>query len=429
MSNTKQMARRRNVFSAISNSLILRNRTLLGVSLAVFAAYTGAGMVGPVRVLYAQQQGASLVIIDAMASAFLVSNFLFQYPVGWLADHRGRKQIIIIGLLAQALIAAAYLPVSNPTLFIVLRFVEGIGSAAILPPARALIVDNVPPEQQGEAYGTFSAFYYAGFLLGPGIGGMIATWGYSTAFIGAIVTRLVAVVIVMLMVTATVVHKTPADAPQLDVTITEPVITKHSLYRALFILPLVGAYILAFGDYLYLGFDMTLMPLWMHDHLKATVVVIGIAYMTWSLPTMLLSPFTGRVADRKRRSTLILIFGLAQVPLYITYGLANTALLVVIIFGIHGIVYAFIQPAVDASVAAASLSGVRARVQGLYTTVGLFGAFIGASAFSWLYALNFRLPLYALGLGYGLCVLIGGLLIRRAEQRAKHAPYEVGDGG
>ena len=59
---------------------MLRNRTLLAVSLAVAAAYTGIGMVDPVRVLYARQQGASLQIIGAMAAAYLIANFAAQYP-------------------------------------------------------------------------------------------------------------------------------------------------------------------------------------------------------------------------------------------------------------------------------------------------------------------------------------------------------------
>src|SRR5437764_913485 len=132
---------------------MLRNRTLLAISLSVCAAYAGIGMVGPVRVLFAQAHGASLVIIGAMASAYLISNFVFQYPVGWLADRWGRKEVMILGLLSQAILSLAYLFVADPILFVVLRFVEGMAAAAILPSARALIIDAVPEEQQGEAYG------------------------------------------------------------------------------------------------------------------------------------------------------------------------------------------------------------------------------------------------------------------------------------
>ncbi len=385
---------------------MLRNRTLLAVSLTVCAAYVGIGMVGPVRVLYAQSRGASLVIIGAMASAYLISNFVFQYPVGWLADRWGRKEIMIVGLLAQAALSLAYLLVENPLLFVGLRFIEGIAAAAILPSTRALIVDVIPPEKRGEAYGIFNAFFSAGFLLGPGIGGLIATTGYASAFIGAAAFRVVAIVIVIFLI----------HAPKQSAAITTKELPIVS-YKALITLPLIGAYFLAFGDYLYLGFDLTLMPLWMHDHLGASVAVIGIAYMTWAIPNMLLSPITGRIADRTRRSLLILIFGFAQVPIYLIYGLVNAAILVVVLFGVHGILYAFVQPAVDTHLASASASNMRARVQGLYSTAGLIGAFAGASGFSPLYEINFRLPLFAMGIAFGLCVLIGGSLIRLSERR------------
>src|SRR2546421_2494511 len=96
------------------DNLLFQNRVLLAVSLSVFAAYTGIGMVVPVRVLYAESRGASLAIISAMASAYLISNFVFQYPVGWLADRWGRKPVMIVGLLMQAALSAAYLWITDP---------------------------------------------------------------------------------------------------------------------------------------------------------------------------------------------------------------------------------------------------------------------------------------------------------------------------
>jgi MFS family permease len=128
------------------------------------------------------------------------------------------------------------------------------------------------------------------------------------------------------------------------------------------------------------------------------------------------APFGGRIADRGRRWRLILIFGLAQVPIYVVYGLATTAWLVVGFFAVHAVLYSYVQPAVDAHVAAASPVEARARVQGMYTTVGLVGAFVGANLLTPLYTLDFRLPLFVLGAGYGLCILAGGLLIRRTER-------------
>jgi MFS family permease len=386
---------------------MLRNKTFVAVSIAVCAAYIGIGLVGPVRILYAQSRGASLAIISAMASAFLLSNFAAQYPAGWLADRWGRIPIMVAGLLVQALLSLAYLFISDPVLFVALRLVEGVASAAVLPSARALIADAVVPEQRGEAYGLFGAFFNAGLLIGPALGGLLATTGYASAFIGAVACRLMALAIVVALV-----------PPARQRGLAAPAEGNATRVRELFRLPLVGSYVLAFGDYLYLGFDLALMPLWMHDHLGASVAVIGLAYVAWAAPSMVLSPIGGRVADRARRSRQILLFGLAQVPLYILYGLASSAWLIVGLFAIHALFYSFIQPAVDAHVATAAAVDARARVQGMYAMVGVVGAFVGANALTPLYALNFRLPLFALGAAYGACVLVGGLLVRRSEARA-----------
>jgi MFS family permease len=385
---------------------MLRNRTLLAVSFTVAAAYTGIGMVGPVRVLYARQQGATLEIIGAMASAYLIANFVAQYPASWLADRWGRRRMMVLGLIAQALLSVAYIFVVDPLLFVVLRCVEGFAAAPVLPTARALIADAVPDEQRGRAYGFFGACFNFGFLAGPALGGLLASTGYASAFWGAALCRVAALVIVLLFVPAAPAHVYQATARGRGAV---------ARWRALIGVPLVGAYILAFGDYLYLGFDLALMPLWMHDHLGATVAVIGLAYVAWAIPSVVLAPLGGRFADRTRRSRLILIFGLAQVPIYVVYGLATSAWLVVGFFAVHAMLYACVQPAVDAHVAAASPVDARARVQGVYATVGLVGAFVGANLLTPLYAVDFRLPLFALGAGYGLCVLAGGWLVRRAE--------------
>jgi hypothetical protein len=75
------------------------------------------------------------------------------------------------------------------------------------------------------------------------------------------------------------------------------------------------------------------------------------------------------------------------------------------------------EPAVDAHVAASTVAGARARIQGLYSAAGLVGGFVGASGCIFLYGLNFRLPLYTIGVLFGICVLVGGILIRITESR------------
>ncbi len=432
----------RSTTEAVKKRSLLRNPMLLAISLTVFASFSGLGMVNTVRVLYAQAHGASLGIISAMASAYLIANFLFQYPAGWAADRWGRRQVMIVGLMAQATLTLVYLFINDPVTFIGLRFLEGIAAAGIVPSARALVTDSIPSEQQGEAFGIFNAFFNAGFLLGPGIGGLLATTGFASAFIGAVLFRLAAIALLLTMVKAAGKTKqasiaeasqallkpvTGALANVLTGRRKSPGIQFAFLYKTLLTLPLIGAYLIIFGDFLYLGFDQTLLPIWLHDHLGADIATIGFVYVSWSIPNILLSPLSGRVADRRRRSLLILIFGLAQVPIYIGYGLANTVLIVLILSVIHGVVYAFIQPALDSLVAASSAVDARARVQGFYAAVGFIGAFIGASGFTPLYAINFRLPLFTMGAVFGVCILVGSTLIRMSEKKTLSMTKIVND--
>lgn len=179
----------------------------------------------------------------------------------------------------------------------------------------------------------------------------------------------------------------------------------------------MGAYILAFGDYLYLGFELALLPLWIHDHLGASVSVIGLIFAISAIPIILLSPISGRIADRSRRSVLILTFGLGMVPLYISYGLSNSILLVIGLYAVHGTFYALIQPAVDAHLATSAHPDARARAQGIYTTIGLASASLGSMGLSFLYGVNFRLPLFTLAVVACVCVLVGGTMVRISEQR------------
>ncbi|GAC1402726.1 MAG: MFS transporter [Chloroflexota bacterium] len=397
----------------IQNESLLRNRTLMAVCVVLAVSFIGIGMVVPVRVLYAQSRGASLAVIGAMASSFLLSSFLFQYPVGWLADLFGRKRMMMVGLAVQAVLSVLYLVIQDPVAFIVLRFFEGITAASVIPAARALIIDVIPPNQRGEAFGIFGAAINAGFLFGPALGGLFASTGYTPVFVGSCILRLIALIIVVIAI--------PTAARSLPDARARARAVPRS---ALLALPLVGSYILAFGDNLYFGFDLTLMPLWMRYHLGASVALIGVAYVLWAIPNVLGSPIGGRIADNVRHSSVILLLGLLQIPFMVAYGLISTVIPALVIFALHGGVYALMQPSVDANLAAFSPDDARARTQSVYAAVGLGSGFISANVLVWLYGINFRLPLFVMAAGFAICVVIGGTLIRVSEHRPVWSPAE-----
>ncbi len=147
--------------------------------------------------------------IGLMASAALLTGFLFAPPIGALADRIGQRTVLWSGLLVHGLLVLAYIFVTDPVWLIGLRALEGIAIVGILPPARALMNATAPAERQGEALGTLGSAQMVGLMLGPAFGTLLASdVGYSAAFLVAAVPLFAGAVLARIFL--------PAGRPQLS---------------------------------------------------------------------------------------------------------------------------------------------------------------------------------------------------------------------
>jgi EmrB/QacA subfamily drug resistance transporter len=96
---------------------------------------------------------------------------------GALGDLYGRKRIFMlgIGLFAAASLLCGIAP--NSALLIAARTVQGLGGSLMIPGSLALISANFGENQRGAAIGTWSAFSTITTILGPGLGGVLASAG------------------------------------------------------------------------------------------------------------------------------------------------------------------------------------------------------------------------------------------------------------
>ncbi|MEJ2097328.1 MAG: MFS transporter, partial [Deltaproteobacteria bacterium] len=74
---------------------------------SIFAAVTGVGIVVPLLPVYATELGASGLYIGFIFASFSLSRTMFLPYFGRLSDRKGRKKLIISGLLAYAVVSAA----------------------------------------------------------------------------------------------------------------------------------------------------------------------------------------------------------------------------------------------------------------------------------------------------------------------------------
>ena len=107
-------------------------------------------------ILRAQERGLNLIGILAMLVTFNLVYTLISTPAGSLSDTIGRKKLIIGGWLVYATIYLGFAISQKPWHVFVLYVVYGLYYGLAYGTSKAMIVDIVPEELRGTAYGTYN---------------------------------------------------------------------------------------------------------------------------------------------------------------------------------------------------------------------------------------------------------------------------------
>lgn len=119
-----------------------------------------------------------------LLSVFAIMQFLFAPVIGNLSDRYGRRPILLIALLGFGIdyIVLALAPTYG-WLFLG-RVVAGLTGASFTT-ASAYIADISTDENRAKNFGLIGAAFGLGFVLGPALGGFLATWGIRAPFYAA----------------------------------------------------------------------------------------------------------------------------------------------------------------------------------------------------------------------------------------------------
>lgn len=161
-----------------------RNLTVLFAAGLLF--WSGLAAHLPTLPLYIQQAGANQHWVGIVMGSFAVGLLVSRPWLARLADSRGRKLVLLIGMTAVALAPLGYLATTSIPLLIGLRAFHGISIAAFALAYSALVVDLSPPPHRGELIGYMSLVNPIGLALGPAIGGFTHEWfGFTPMFLAA----------------------------------------------------------------------------------------------------------------------------------------------------------------------------------------------------------------------------------------------------
>lgn len=138
----------------------------------VFINLVGFGLVVPLLPFFAQSLKAEAWQITLMFSAYSLGQFFAEPFWGRLSDRVGRKPVLLVTLVANALgyLMLAFVP--NIWLAIAVRLFTGLGAGNIST-VQGYVADVTPPEQRAGRMGLIGAAFGLGFIVGPGLGGLL----------------------------------------------------------------------------------------------------------------------------------------------------------------------------------------------------------------------------------------------------------------
>lgn len=115
------------------------------------------------------------------SGTYLVSALISPWW-GKLADKKGRKPMTLRASLGMAIVIGCMGLVTNVYQLFILRMLQGV-FAGFVSNSNALIATETPKEKSGQALGTMASSFTAGNLLGPFIGGALASiFSYRVTF-------------------------------------------------------------------------------------------------------------------------------------------------------------------------------------------------------------------------------------------------------
>ncbi|MFN4278740.1 MFS transporter [Thermosynechococcus sp.] len=161
-------------------------QTLLRLVLAGLLFWSSIAAMLPTLPLYIAETGGTPHQVGFVMGAFAVGLICSRSWLGPLADRRGRKITLLIGLTVAAIAPLFYIVSHNLPLLVAVRLLHGVSIAGFTTGYMALVTDIAPPEHRGEIIGYTSLVHPIGVALGPSLGSWLQiNYSHSWVFIVA----------------------------------------------------------------------------------------------------------------------------------------------------------------------------------------------------------------------------------------------------
>jgi MFS family permease len=192
------------MFSRLKNIVNEYPRTFWIIVIGMFIDQLGGNLIFPFFGLYiTSKYGVGMTEVGVLFTIFAVTGVIGSFIGGAFTDKFGRKGIIIFGLVISA--ASSLLLAFAPTMSFI--YVAGaiVGLLGNLsgPAHQAMIADILPEDKRADGFGIMRIVQNLAVVIGPAIGGILASRSYTLLFIIDVITSTITAFIIFLLVPET----------------------------------------------------------------------------------------------------------------------------------------------------------------------------------------------------------------------------------
>jgi multidrug resistance protein len=296
---------------------------------SIFSTVTGVGIVVPLLPVYAHDLGASGLYIGLIFGSFSLSRTLLVPYFGRLSDKKGRKPLIIAGIFAYTLVSLAFIFANDVENLIVIRFIQGMASAMIMPAIQAYVGDITPDGREGFTMGMFSMAMFLGLSIGPLIGGEIHDrFSLDTSFASMGLLSLAGFLLSFFLLPPTKSERVVGRG-------IKPLAWKWLLYDR----NMAGLFLFRFAYAACIGVIWSFLPVLADLEFSLSSSSIGILVMVGVFFSGLMHIPMGLLADRVNRKMMVVIGGLIISYAIFSFEWTNSfrdLLVANVLFGIGG---------------------------------------------------------------------------------------------
>ncbi len=151
-----------------------KDRNLFAVTQSGLVTNFKDGMAWGVFPLFLVASGLSLAETGIITAVYPAFWGIFQIATGKLSDYTGRKQMLVAGMMVQAVSLLIFPLLTVFYHYVLVAGLLGIGTAMVYPTFLTAVADLVHPQDRAESIGVFRLWRDGGYAFGAIFAGFVA---------------------------------------------------------------------------------------------------------------------------------------------------------------------------------------------------------------------------------------------------------------